>query len=72
MHKNPDGWTHDIKSKKKKKKTKEMKSNKAPGIDNLTSDVMIFGGEESVKQQKGVFRFKRQKRYKLNRKKLRW
>ena len=33
-----------------KKTLKEMKSSKAPGIDNLTSDVMITGGEESVKQ----------------------
>ena len=31
-----------------KKSLKEMK-NKAPSIDNLTSDVMIRGGEESVK-----------------------
>ena len=27
-----------------------MKNNKAPGIDNLTSDIMILGGEESLKQ----------------------
>ena len=27
-----------------------MKNNKAPGIDKLTSDIMILGGEESVKQ----------------------
>ena len=27
-----------------------MKNNKVPGGDGLTSDVMIFGGEESVKQ----------------------
>ena len=27
-----------------------MKNNWAQGIDNLTSDVMILGGEESVKQ----------------------
>ena len=33
-----------------KKTLKEMKNNKAPGIDNLTSDIMILGGEESVKQ----------------------
>ena len=29
---------------------KEMKNNKAPGIDNLRSDIMILRGEESVKQ----------------------
>ena len=33
-----------------KKTLKEMKKNKAPGIDNLTSDILILGGEESVKQ----------------------
>ena len=33
-----------------KKTLKEMKNNKAPGIDNLTSDIMILGGEESVTQ----------------------
>ena len=33
-----------------KKTLKGMKNNKAPGIDNLTSDVMILEGEESVKQ----------------------
>ena len=33
-----------------KKTMKEMKNNKALGIDNLTSDAMILGGEESVKQ----------------------
>ena len=33
-----------------KKTLKEMKNNKAPGIDNLTSDIMILGGKESVKQ----------------------
>ena len=33
-----------------KKTLKEMKNNKAPGIDNLASDVMILEGEESVKQ----------------------
>ena len=32
------------------KKTLKRMKNKAPGIDNLTSDVMILGGEESVKQ----------------------
>ena len=32
------------------KTLKEMKNNMAPGIDNLTSDVMILGGEESAKQ----------------------
>ena len=33
-----------------KKTLKETKNNKAPGTDNLTSDNMILGGEESVKQ----------------------
>ena len=33
-----------------KKTLKEMKNNKAPDIDNLISDIMILGGEESVKQ----------------------
>ena len=33
-----------------KKTLKEMKNNKAPGIDNLTCDVMIPRGEESVTQ----------------------
>ena len=32
-----------------KKKQKKNNNNKAPGIDNLTSDVMIPGGEESTK-----------------------
>ena len=32
------------------KTLKEMKNSKAPGIDNLTSDIMILRGEESVKQ----------------------
>ena len=33
-----------------KKTLKEMKNNKAPGIDNLISDIIILGREESVKQ----------------------
>ena len=33
-----------------KKTPKETKSKKAPGIDILTNNVMILGGEESVKQ----------------------
>ena len=33
-----------------RKTPKEIKNNKAHGIENLTSDVMIIGGEESVKQ----------------------
>ena len=33
-----------------KKTLKETKNNKVPGIHNLTSDVMILRGEESVKQ----------------------
>ena len=35
-----------------KKTPREMKTNKALGIDNLTSDIMILGGEESVKQNR--------------------
>ena len=35
---------------------KEMETNyKALGIDNLTSDVMILGGDESVKQITNFF-----------------
>ena len=37
------------------KTLKEMKNIKAPGIDNLTSDIMILGGEESVKQLTTIF-----------------
>ena len=33
-----------------KKTLKEVKNRKNPGIDNLTRDIMILGGEESVKQ----------------------
>ena len=33
-----------------KKTLKEMKNNKASGIDILTSDAMIVGGDESVEQ----------------------
>ena len=32
-----------------KKTQEEMKNNKAPGIDDLTNNVMILGREESVK-----------------------
>ena len=32
-----------------KKTLKEIKKYKAPGIDNLTSDIVKLGGEESVK-----------------------
>ena len=32
-----------------------MKSNKAPCIDNLTTDIMMLGGEESVKQTTQIF-----------------
>ena len=39
-----------------KKTLKEMKNNKAPGIDKLISDVMMLGGEESVKQIKKLIR----------------
>ena len=38
-----------------KKTLKEMKNDKAPGIDNLTSDIMILEGEESVKQITKLF-----------------
>ena len=38
-----------------KKTLKEKKNNKAPSIDNLTSDIMIFGGEESVEQITTIF-----------------
>ena len=38
-----------------KKTLKDMKNNKAPGIDNLTSDIMILGREESVKQITQMF-----------------
>ena len=37
------------------KTMKEIKNNKAPDLDNLTSDVMILGGEESVKQITNIF-----------------
>ena len=33
-----------------KKTLKEMKNNKATSVDNLTSGIVILGGEESVKQ----------------------
>ena len=33
-----------------KKTLKEIKNSKASGIDNLTVDVMILGGDASVKQ----------------------
>ena len=33
-----------------KKTLREIKNNKTPSIDNLTSDITILGGEESVKQ----------------------
>ena len=32
-----------------------MKDSKAPGIDKLTSDVVILGGEESVKRIAKMF-----------------
>ena len=32
-----------------------MKKNKAPATDNQTSDIMILGGEESVKQLTKIF-----------------
>ena len=38
-----------------KKTPKEMKNNKAQGIANMTSDIMILGGEESVKQLPKIF-----------------
>ena len=34
---------------------KEMKNNKAPGIDKVTNDIMILGGEKSVKQITNIF-----------------
>ena len=37
------------------KTPKEMKNNTAPGIDNLASDIMILGGEESVKKLTQIF-----------------
>ena len=37
------------------KKTLQEMKNKAPGIDEQTSDVMILGGEESVKQITKLF-----------------
>ena len=33
-----------------KKTLREMKNNKAPGIDNLTNNVLILGEAESVKE----------------------
>ena len=35
---------------KKTLKNKHKNENKAPGIDDLRTDIMILGGEESVKQ----------------------
>ena len=46
-----------------KKTPKETKSNKAPGIDILTNNVMILGGEESVKQIVIFYDFRDKKRY---------
>ena len=43
---------HDVRSQENQR---EMKNNKAPGIDILTSDVMILGGEESVTQKTKSF-----------------
>ena len=40
---------------KVKKTPKEMKNNKTPGIDNLTSNIMILGGEEAAKQLTKIF-----------------
>ena len=37
-----------------KKTLTDKNPNKAPGIDNLTSDVMILAGAESVKQIKTI------------------
>ena len=54
-----------------KKTLKEMKNSKAPGIDNLTSDIMILGGEESVKQLKKCNQTLETKRCQLNGKKPR-
>ena len=57
-----------------KKTLKEMKNNKAPGMDKLTSDVTILGGEESVKQIPKMFNqiLETKKSYQLNEKKPRW
>ena len=56
-----------------KKTLKEMENNKAPGIDNLTSDIMKLGGEESVKQLTNIFNqiIRLKKRPQLNGKKPR-
>ena len=56
-----------------KKTLKEMKNNKAPGIDNLTSDIMILRGEQSVKQLTKFFNqiLETKNRYQLNGKKPR-
>ena len=40
---------------KSRKPWKKWKTTRPPGIDNLTSDVMIFGAEESVKQITKIF-----------------
>ena len=45
----PPIMTSEVKKSLREKKTKQ-KNNKVPGIDNLTSDFMILGGEESAKQ----------------------
>ena len=43
---------HDIRSQENPEK---KKNNKAPGRDNLASDIMTIGGKESVKQITTVF-----------------
>ena len=56
-----------------KKTLKEMKNSKGPVIDNLTSDVIMLGGEKSVKQRpKKKKSDLKDKRYQLNGKKSRW
>ena len=37
-----------------KKTLKEIKNNKAPDTGNLTRDVVVLGGEESIKQTTNI------------------
>ena len=55
-----------------KKSLNETKNKKALGIDNLASDAMILGGDESVKQTANKFnQILETERYQLNGKKPR-